>query len=66
QPHIPVVLLPNSPPALMIHPPVPVQQFPGLPCNLIEQCEVNCVWHAHHPQPSQPPQPFVPVQPLLP
>ncbi|KAF9232416.1 hypothetical protein BU15DRAFT_67493 [Melanogaster broomeanus] len=50
----------------MNHPPVPVQQFPGLPRNIIERHEVNRVWRAHHPQPSQPPQPFVPVPPLLP
>ncbi|KAF9229849.1 hypothetical protein BS17DRAFT_763322 [Gyrodon lividus] len=43
EPHISVIPPPNAPPALMIHPSVPVQQFPRLPHNLIEWHEVNCV-----------------------
>ncbi|KIK81234.1 hypothetical protein PAXRUDRAFT_156528, partial [Paxillus rubicundulus Ve08.2h10] len=78
QPHRSVMLPPNAPPALMIgififfhnnHPPVPVDQFLGLPHNLIE-CHECCAWRAAlapHPQPPpmQHPQP-VPVPPLQP
>ncbi|KIK97431.1 hypothetical protein PAXRUDRAFT_136308, partial [Paxillus rubicundulus Ve08.2h10] len=70
EPCILIVLPPNVPPALMNHPLVPVQHFPGLPHNLIECHEVSCAWHAHHPQPPQlfGPQfpPFNPVPPLHP
>ncbi|KIL00109.1 hypothetical protein PAXRUDRAFT_130654 [Paxillus rubicundulus Ve08.2h10] len=71
QPHAPMVVPPNAPPGLMNHPSVPVNQFPGLPCNMIEHHEVYHAWHAHHPHPQavpffQPFQPFVPVAVPLP
>ncbi|KIJ08898.1 hypothetical protein PAXINDRAFT_18006 [Paxillus involutus ATCC 200175] len=68
QPRAPIVLPPNAPPGLMNHPPVPVNQFPGLPRNMIERHEVHRAWRAHHPHPHpqavplfQPFQPFVPA-----
>ncbi|KIK80150.1 hypothetical protein PAXRUDRAFT_159432 [Paxillus rubicundulus Ve08.2h10] len=65
QPHAPIVLPPNAPPCLMNHPPVPVNQFPGLPHNIIEHHEVHCAWHAHYPHPQAVPL-FQPFQPFFP
>ncbi|KIK78518.1 hypothetical protein PAXRUDRAFT_16831 [Paxillus rubicundulus Ve08.2h10] len=46
QPHAPIVSPPNAPPGLTNHPPVPVNQFLGLPHHMIEH---------------EPFQPFVPA-----
>ncbi|KIK76338.1 hypothetical protein PAXRUDRAFT_107675, partial [Paxillus rubicundulus Ve08.2h10] len=53
----------NAPPALMNHPPVPLNQFPGMPQNVIEWHEVQCTWHVHHPHP-HPHPPLPTMQPL--
>ncbi|KIK73217.1 hypothetical protein PAXRUDRAFT_110253, partial [Paxillus rubicundulus Ve08.2h10] len=65
QPHTPIVLPPNAPPGLVNCPPVPVNQFPGLPYNMIEHHEVHGTWHAHHPHLQAVPL-FQPFQPFFP
>ncbi|KAF9230044.1 hypothetical protein BU15DRAFT_84121 [Melanogaster broomeanus] len=58
QPYRTVTVPENPPPALMMHPPVPLNRFPGMPRNIIEQHEMQRTWRAHHsPPPSSPPPP---------
>ncbi|KAF8833729.1 hypothetical protein BDN67DRAFT_985830 [Paxillus ammoniavirescens] len=45
----------NPPPALMNHPPVPLNRFPGMPRNVIERHEVQRTWRAYHHPPCSPP-----------
>ncbi|KAG1720840.1 hypothetical protein EDB19DRAFT_1917691 [Suillus lakei] len=39
------------------HGPIPMQRFPGLPCNVIEHHKAQHMWRQHHPQPAPPPVP---------
>ncbi|KIK81894.1 hypothetical protein PAXRUDRAFT_154979, partial [Paxillus rubicundulus Ve08.2h10] len=68
RPYHTVTVPQNAPPALMNHPPVPLNQFPGLPWNVIEQHEVQCTWCVHHPHPHPHPlpPPHIQAQPTLP
>ncbi|KAF8833398.1 hypothetical protein BDN67DRAFT_986066 [Paxillus ammoniavirescens] len=56
----------NPPPALMNHSPVPLNQFPGMPRNVIERHEVQRAWCAHHPPPCSPPPPAMQPQGFTP
>ncbi|KIJ11687.1 hypothetical protein PAXINDRAFT_15395 [Paxillus involutus ATCC 200175] len=72
QPYRAVAIPQNPPPALMNHPPVPLNRFPGMPRNVIERHEVQRTWRAHHHPPRSPPpvmqpQGFAPMmQPMQP
>ncbi|KAF9232108.1 hypothetical protein BU15DRAFT_67760 [Melanogaster broomeanus] len=66
QPYRTVTVPENPPPALMMHPPVPLNRFPGMPRNIIEQHEMQRTWRAHHsPPPSSPPPPPHPPPPPM-
>ncbi|KAF9236081.1 hypothetical protein BU15DRAFT_64272 [Melanogaster broomeanus] len=63
QPYRTVTVPENPLPALMLHPPVPLNRFPGMPRNIIERHEVQRTWRAQHPPPPPPPHGYAPEWP---
>ncbi|KAH0836873.1 hypothetical protein J3R83DRAFT_8665, partial [Lanmaoa asiatica] len=61
----------NIPPALIMHPPVPVHQYPGIPCHQIAHHDMQYIYRNQRfspinmPLPPPPPPPMLPQPPIL-